>query len=135
MKVKQSLLFFINELSCVLVPVPTKIFQLVASISWKSANYQYEPKFNYLLPVFCCCYLFVSLWHCSHMSLSFLSSDDGLIFSIFSFYGPLGLLLCLKSKKQSDSLVWWGVTISPTCMHISVRIFGWMVRSLDWGVH
>ena len=60
--------------------------------------------------IICCryfsCYLFVSLWHCSHMSLSYLSSDDGLIFFCFSFCGALGLLTCLKSKKQkgSDSL-------------------------------
>ena len=61
--------------------------------------------------IICCqyfpgCYLFVSLRHCSHMSLSYLSSDDGLIFFCFSFCGALGLLLCLKSKKQkvSDSL-------------------------------
>ena len=40
------------------------------------------------------------------MSLSYLSSDDGLIFFCFSFCGTLGLLLCLKSKKHkgSDSL-------------------------------
>ena len=40
------------------------------------------------------------------MSLSYLSSDDGLIFFCFSFCGALGLLLCLKSKKHkgSDSL-------------------------------
>ena len=62
---------------------------------------------------FSCYYLFVSLWHCSHMSLSYLSSDDGLIFFCFSFCGTLGLSLCLKSKKQSQkgsdsflSLVW-----------------------------
>ena len=55
---------------------------------------------------FSCCYLFVSLGHCSHMSLSYLSSDDGLIFFCFSFCGALGLLSSLKSKKQkgSDSL-------------------------------
>ena len=53
-----------------------------------------------------CCYLFVSLWHCSHMSLSYLTSDDGLIFFCFSFCGALEFLLCLKSKKYkgSDSL-------------------------------
>ena len=89
-------------------------------------RYRYQPKFyNWLLvflekaqttgtnqniiircQYFSCCYLFVSLWHCSHMSLSYLSSDDGLIFFCFSFCGALGLLLCLKSKKQkvSDSL-------------------------------
>ena len=40
------------------------------------------------------------------MSLSYLSSDDGLIFFCFSFCGTLGLLLRLKSKKHkgSDSL-------------------------------
>ena len=40
------------------------------------------------------------------MSLSYLSSDDGLIFCCFLFCGALGLLLCLKSKKHkgSDSL-------------------------------
>ena len=39
------------------------------------------------------------------MSLSYLSSDDGLIFLFFVLWG-LGLLLCLKSKKHkgSDSL-------------------------------
>ena len=89
-------------------------------------RYRYRSKFYTWLPVFLekaqttginqnfiircryfsCCYLFVSLWHCSHMSLSYLSSDDGLIFFCFSFCGALGLLLCLKSKKQkvSDSL-------------------------------
>ena len=89
-------------------------------------RYRYQPTFYNSLPVFLekaqatrtnqnfiircryfsCCYLFVSLWHCSHMSLSYLSSDDGLIFFCFSFCGALGLLLCLKSKKQkvSDSL-------------------------------
>ena len=117
-------------------------------------RYRYQPKFFNWLQVFlekvqttstnqnfiiccwyfCCCYLFVSLWHCSHMSLSYLSSDDGLIFFCFSFCGALGLMSCLKCKKQRGAthfLVWWGVTISPTCMHISVRIFGWMVRSLN----
>ena len=63
---------------------------------------------NFIIPwwYFSCCYLFVSLWHCSHMSLSYLSSDDGLIFFCFSFCGTLGLLLRLKSKKHkgSDSL-------------------------------
>ena len=40
------------------------------------------------------------------MSLSYLLSDDGLIFFNFSFCGALGLLPYLKSKKQkgSDSL-------------------------------
>ena len=55
---------------------------------------------------FSCCYLFVFvLWH-SHMSLSCLSSEDGLMFFCFSFCGALGLLLCLKSEKQKgrDSL-------------------------------
>ena len=33
------------------------------------------------------------------MSVSYLSSDDGLIFFGFSFCGALGLLLCLKSKS------------------------------------
>ena len=88
-------------------------------------QYWYQPKFYNWLPVFpekaqttgtnqsfiihcscfSCCYLFVSLWHCSHMSLSYLSSDDGLIFLFFVLWG-LGLLLCLKSKKHkgSDSL-------------------------------
>ena len=49
----------------------------------------------FLLP----CYIVV-------MSLSYLLSDDGLIFFCFSFCGALGLLLCLKSKKhkESDSL-------------------------------
>ena len=55
---------------------------------------------------FSCCYLFVSLWYCSHMSLPYLLSDDGLIFFCFLFCGTLGLLLCLKSKKEkvNDSL-------------------------------
>ena len=89
--------------------------------------YWYWPKFyNWLLvflgkcrlPVYtnqyfiiCCryfsCYLFVSSWHCSHLSLSsYLSSDDGSIFICFSFCGTVRLLLCLKSKKHkgSDSL-------------------------------
>ena len=105
-------------------------------------RYLYRPKFYNWLPVFLekaqtagtnqnfiircryfsCCYLFVSLWHCSHISLSYLSSDEGLLFFCFSFCGALGLLLCLKSKKQkeSDSL--------PTCIHISVRIFGWWLE-------
>ena len=40
------------------------------------------------------------------MSLSYPWSDDGLIFFCFLFCEALGLLLCLKSKKQkgSDSL-------------------------------
>ena len=37
---------------------------------------------------FSCWYLFVSLWHCSRMSLSYLSSDYSLIFFCFSFCGP-----------------------------------------------
>ena len=37
------------------------------------------------------------------MVLSYLSSDDGLIFSCFLFCGALGLLSCLKSKKQKGS--------------------------------
>ena len=73
---------YVNELSHILVPVPTKIVQLVAGISWKSANYLYKPKLYYLLPVFFLSF-FVSLWHCSHMSLSYLSSDDGLNFFLF----------------------------------------------------
>ena len=89
-------------------------------------QYRYQPKFFIWLPLFLekvqstgtnqnfiihcqyfsICYLFVSFWHCSHMSLSYLSSDDGLIFFYFLFCGALGLLSCLKSKKQkgSDSL-------------------------------
>ena len=82
-------------------------------------RYRYRSKFYTWLPVFLekaqttgtnqnfiircryfsSCYLFVSLWHCSHMSVSYLSSDDGLIFFWFSFCGALGLLLCLKSKS------------------------------------
>ena len=60
--------------------------------------------------IICCrcfsCYLFVSLWHCIHMSLSYLSSYVGLLFFCFSFCGALWLFLCLKSKKNqgSDSL-------------------------------
>ena len=60
--------------------------------------------------IICCwcfsCYLFVSLWHCVHMSLSYLSSYDDLLFFCFSFCGALSLFLCLKSKKNkgSDSL-------------------------------
>ena len=51
-------------------------------------------------------YLLVSLWRCS--------------------------VLNPKSKRGvTHFLVWWGITISPTCMHMSVRIFEWMVRSLD----
>ena len=37
------------------------------------------------------------------MSLSYLSSDDGLIFFCFSFCGALGLLLCFNSKKHKGS--------------------------------
>ena len=51
--------------------------------------------------------IFIFLFPCDivGMSLSCLSSDDGLIFFCFSFCGALGLL-CLKSKKHngSDSL-------------------------------
>ena len=52
---------------------------------------------------FSCRYLFVSLWHCSHMSLPYIlpMSDDGLMFFCFSFCRALGLLLCLKSKKHN----------------------------------
>ena len=71
------------ELSRVPVPVPTKIHNLLPVSLGKSANYRYEPK-----SCFSCCYLFVSLWHCS-MALSYLSSDDGLIFFCFSFCGTL----------------------------------------------
>ena len=92
----------LNELSPVPTPVPTKMLYLVAGISWKSANYRYEPNLYYSLPVFSCCYLFVSLWHCSHVSLPYLSSGDGLIFFCFSFCGALGLLLCLKFKKHKE---------------------------------
>ena len=109
---------------------------LLAKLGWQKGGwyekmncsayrYRYRPKYFNWLPVFLekvqttgtnqnllICYryfsgyLFVSLWHCSHMSLSYLSSDDGLIFFCFSFCGALGLLSCLKSKKQkrSDSL-------------------------------
>ena len=68
--------------------------------------YQYQPKFyNWLLLflekaqttgtkqnfIICCqyfsCYLFVSLWHCCHMSLSYLLSHDGLIFLFFVLWG------------------------------------------------
>ena len=93
---------------------------LLTFINCLAYRYRYRPKFYNWLPTFLekaqttstkqsyfsCCYLFVSLWHCSHMSLSYLSSDDGLIFFCFSFCGTLGLLLCLKSKKHkgSDSL-------------------------------
>ena len=53
---------------------------------------------------FSCCYLFVSQQHCSHMSLSYLSSDYGLIFSFFVLWNLLRVvLLCLKSKKQKGS--------------------------------
>ena len=119
-------------------------------------RYWYWPKFyNWLLvflgkcrlPVYtnqyfiiCCryfsCYLFVSLWHCSHMSLSYLSSDQYL--SVFHFVGLYSCCCVLNPKSTkgvTHFLVWWGITISPTCVHISVRIFGWMVRSLDWWVH
>ena len=99
---------FWNELSRVPVPVPvpTKIFQLVASISWKRADYGYEPRLYYSLPVFFLLSFCFLVTHCSHVSLPYLSSDDGSIFLCFSFCGVLGLLLCLKSKKQkvSDSL-------------------------------
>ena len=37
------------------------------------------------------------------MSLSYLLSDDGLIFFCFSFCGALGLMLCLKSKKHKGN--------------------------------
>ena len=118
-------------------------------------RYRYRPTFYNSLPVFLekaqatrtnqnfiircryfsCCYLFVSLWHCSHMSLSYLSSDDGLMFFCFAFCGALGLCCCVLNPKSTRGvtyfLVWWEITISPTCMHISGRIFGWIVRSLD----
>ena len=59
-------------------------------------------------------------------------------FNIFLFFvlcmGLQGCCCVLNPKSTrgvTHFLVWWGITISPTCMHISVRIFGWMVRSLD----
>ena len=33
--------------------------------------------------------------------------------------------------RCGELLTIWEITISPTCMHISVKIFGRMVRSLD----
>ena len=121
-------------------------------------RYRYRPTFYNWLPVFfqkvqttsmnqniirclyfSCCYLFVSLLYCSHMSLSYLSSHNGLIFFCFLFCGALGFCCCVLNPKSTKGkahlLVWWGIAISPTCMHISVRIFRWMVRSLDKRVH
>ena len=118
--------------------------------------YRYRPKFYNWLPVFLekvqttgtnqnfiiccryfsCCYLFVSLWHCSLMSLNYLSSDDSLIFFWFSFCGVLGLFLCLKSEKHKGSD--WLPSLMGNYhksylhrVHISVWSFGWLVRSLD----
>ena len=102
-------------------------------------RYRYRSKFYNWLPVFLekaqttgtkqnfiircryfsCCYLFVYLWRCSHMSLSYLSIDDGLIFFCFLFCGDLGLLLCLKSKKHkgSDSLPSLMGNYHKSCLH------------------
>ena len=58
--------------------------------------------------------------------------------SVFRFVGTYSCCCVLNPKSTKGAthfLVWWGITISPTCVHISVRIFGWMVRSLDWWVH
>ena len=110
-------------------------------------RYQYRPKFFNWLPVFLekaqttgtnlnlfircryfSCYLFVSLWLCSHMSLSYLSSDDDLIFFCFAFCGALGLLSGLNSKKQkgSDSLPSL-MRISPTwCTSLSEFLGEWL---------
>ena len=46
--------------------------------------------------------IFLFLCDAVAMSLSYLSSDDGLIFFCFSFCGALGLL-CLKFKKHKGS--------------------------------
>ena len=109
-------------------------------MNYLTYRYRYWPKFYNWLPVFLeklqaicmnqnfiircryfsCCYLFASSWHFSHMSLSYLSSNKGLIFFCFSFCGALGLLLCLKSKKHkgSNSLPsLMGITISPSYLH------------------
>ena len=54
--------------------------------------------------------------------------------SVFRFVGPYSCCCVLNPKSTKGAthfLVWWGITVSPTCVHISVRIFGWMVRSLD----
>ena len=81
-------------------------------LAYQNCWYQYRPKFfNWLLVFlekaccYSCCYLFVSLQHCIHMSLSYLlSDDDGLIFSFFVLWNLLRVvLLCLKSKKQKRS--------------------------------
>ena len=32
-------------------------------------------------------------------------------------------------------VVWWGISISSICLHISAIIFGWMVGSVDQRVH
>ena len=101
-------------------------------------RYRYRSKFYNWLPVFLekaqttgtnqnfiilCryfpCYLFVFFCHCSYMSLSYLSSDDGLIFFCFSFCGTLGLLLRLKSKKHkgSDSLPSLMGNYHKSCLH------------------
>ena len=108
-------------------------------------RYRYGPKFYNQLPVFLekahtagtnqnfiircwyfsCCYLFVSLWRFSHMSLSYLSSD-GLIFLCFLFCRVLGLLLCLKSKKHkgSNSLPSLMGNYHKSYLHISAIMFG-----------
>ena len=80
-----------------------KFYNRLPAFLEKSANYQYKQSFIIRCRYFSCRYLFVSLWHCSHMSLPYIlpMSDDGLMFFCFSFCRALGLLLCLKSKKHN----------------------------------
>ena len=110
--------------------------------------YRYEPKFYNWLPVFLekeqttgtnqnfiircryfsCCYLFVSLWYFSHMSLPYLLSD-GLIFFCFSLcVGPWGCcVLNLKSTRGvTHFLTWWGIVISLTCISLPLCLGEWL---------
>ena len=77
------------------------------------------------------CYLFLSLWHCSHVFVL------PIAWWWFNFCGALGLLLCLKSKKQKGMthfFVWWGVTISPTCMRQVLLCQNFWVNGQKFGL-
>ena len=81
-------------------------------------------------------YLFVTLWHFSHISLPYQSGDGFIFFIFFVVCRALGLLLRPKSNKHKGSvslpvLFWWETTES----YISVIIFGWMAARLDQTFH
>ena len=60
------------------------------------------------------------------MSLSYLSSDDGLIFFCFSFCGALGLLSCHKFKKQEGSDLLLIGSYHKSYLHASEFLGEWL---------